>query len=151
MTPRSAGIRPTGSPLNHAPRVLVYFEGAAPDTVMEYLGPIQVSGDDPSVDLLNRFKYKAWQYGANAVIETKKDSRFLQSSTVFANEPGDYYSATIYRGIAVKIHDLGALSRLEQDMLGTPDRAMQKFARRRAHKTWIERALTSISTVSLWP
>ena len=89
---------------NKSGKVDLFFEGTKISYEYETVGFVEATGSETSTteELLNFLKYKAYQNGADAIINVKKESVIRKTGYLFDDEYDEIYSAPSFNGIAVK-------------------------------------------------
>jgi len=89
---------------NESGKVDLFFEGITIDKEYEQIGFVEATGSETSTveELLSFLKYRAFQNGADAVINVKKESIIRETGYFFDDEYDEIYSAPSFNGIAVK-------------------------------------------------
>ncbi len=85
----------------------LYFEGTPVERAYTQIGLIEVVGEKYADNgkLLAYLKNSAVENGADAVISIKKQYKMREKGIIIDPEKIDYYSATVFTGIAIKYKD----------------------------------------------
>lgn len=90
-----------------ADRMYLFFEGEPIDYTYERIGLVEANGDQYTKDevVLDYLKYEAWNACANAIININRDFKTREEGYVLDNKDDiDLYDATVFSGLAVRIH-----------------------------------------------
>ncbi|MBN1984228.1 MAG: hypothetical protein JW795_22060 [Chitinivibrionales bacterium] len=88
--------------------VAVYFENVPPPFAYEQIGLVKAVGAhrDDDRKIIDRLKYEAWKYGADAVMSVKRSTQAREEGYVLEKEEDQTrYDATLYTGVAIKCID----------------------------------------------
>lgn len=92
--------------VDKAERMYLFFEGEPIDYTYERIGLVEANGNRfTSNDLvMDYLKYEAWNACANAIINIKRDFKTREEGSMLDDEDDtDFYDATVYSGLAVRI------------------------------------------------
>ncbi|MCT4637383.1 MAG: hypothetical protein N4A72_06710 [Bacteroidales bacterium] len=85
----------------------IYLIDETTDSIINYtqIATVKAMGGYKSSDenVMNYLKYEAWKLGANGLTAIIKDTETREKGRLLSDKEPDYYQATVYRGLAIKI------------------------------------------------
>lgn len=100
---------------NRTGRIDIYFEGTTVERDYIEIGFVEVIGEeyDSNDILIAHLKYRAFQAGADAIINVKKNFKDRAKGYLFDTENTDEYAAPVFTGTAIKYTDTLATDSLQ--------------------------------------
>jgi hypothetical protein len=85
--------------------IYLFYNGEQLDFQYRKIGEVESEGSEyaSNTEVLNYLKYKAWENGANGLINIKSDYKNREQGVLFNSESEDIYNSKYYSAIAVKI------------------------------------------------